>query len=562
VKSIEGINLQRTHTAKAELSIYPHSKVGISTMVFDISMEPSSSLPTSLRNKRNNGAQDEELVINTPFGCLRGKFYVKAAAQSVLLVAVMCCFGLAHFVNRSMMSMSMMNEQEEDLSLFDIDIDSGRSLQDANGTIPPSVDPECKAILENMADPTWMAAFLALGVMYMFLALAIACDEFFVPALEEMSSPRRLNLSMDVAGATLMAAGGSAPELFTALFGTFSESSIGFGTIVGSAVFNVLFVIAMCSLLANEVLQLTWWPLFRDSFYYIIGLGVLALFVGFVTKDEIYIWEACVLFSLYLGYILLMWQNANLYKCLTGKTLGEYEEDEDGPVPTPPPTESQTNPEESPTTVDEEGQENNMTGIKRQTSKSASLSSNLTSPALHHGHHPAHFRWQGTFRAGILKLLKDPDSWMDTAGVGIVAKIAGDADYVFAQVDIDGNGHVDREELKQLFNLLECYISPRELEEVFNQLDQDKDGTVRTQHHVSYMDGCIHGHIHGWMIGIYLKCTCLTLFPFPSPFFIHRSVNMNSPNGTAVPKNESCHRSIMFSTKLMSTSRIALTRMK
>jgi Ca2+-binding EF-hand superfamily protein len=26
---------------------------------------------------------------------------------------------------------------------------------------------------------------------------------------------------------------------------------------------------------------------------------------------------------------------------------------------------------------------------------------------------------------------------------------------------------------------LECYISPRELEEVFNQLDQDKDGTVR-----------------------------------------------------------------------------------
>jgi Ca2+-binding EF-hand superfamily protein len=67
---------------------------------------------------------------------------------------------------------------------------------------------------------------------------------------------------------------------------------------------------------------------------------------------------------------------------------------------------------------------------------------------------------------------------MDTAGVGIVAKIAGDADYVFSQVDMDGNGHVDREELKQLFNLLECYITPDELEEVFNQLDEDHDGTV------------------------------------------------------------------------------------
>jgi len=183
------------------------------------------------------------------------------------------------------------------------------------------------------------------------------------------------------------------------------------------------------------------------------------------------LWEACVLLGLYVGYILLMWQNANLYKLITGKSL-EYGDEDD----TPPPSQEQTNgtAEESPNT-DEEGGEN---GNARQGSKSASVSSNISNGGLHHGHHPAHFRWQGTFRAGILKLLKDPDSWMDTAGVGIVAKIAGDADYVFSQVDIDGNGHVDREELKQLFNLLECYITPRELEEVFNQLDEDKDGTI------------------------------------------------------------------------------------
>eukprot|EP00980_Cylindrotheca_fusiformis_P030490 scaffold24900_cov137-Cylindrotheca_fusiformis.AAC.2 len=363
-----------------------------------------------------------------------------------------------------------------------------RSLQEMNETEAPTqsptIDAECESIRDNKADPVWMVAFLAIGVMYMFLALAIACDEFFVPALEEMSSPRRMNLSMDVAGATLMAAGGSAPELFTALFGTFQESAIGFGTIVGSAVFNVLFVIAMCSLLAREVLQLTWWPLFRDSLYYVIGLVVLAVFVGFVTKDEIYIWEACILFAMYLGYILLMWQNANLYKCLTGKTL-EYPDEDDGP---PPPPAVDTVVEESPHTDEEAagggGGVGSGRGIKRQGSKSASINSTLTTPGglRGGGHgHPAHFRWQGTFRAGILKLLKDPDSWMDTAGVGIVAKIAGDADYVFSQVDIDGNGHVDREELKQLFNLLECYISPRELEEVFNQLDEDKDGTISQQ---------------------------------------------------------------------------------
>ena len=62
-----------------------------------------------------------------------------------------------------------------------------------------------------------------------------------------------------------MQAGGSAPELTTSLIGTFlSESDVGFGTIVGSAVFNVLFVIGMCAVFSKEVLVLTWWPLARD----------------------------------------------------------------------------------------------------------------------------------------------------------------------------------------------------------------------------------------------------------------------------------------------------------
>jgi sodium/potassium/calcium exchanger 2 len=407
--------------------------------------------------RKSSSEKEEEMVIETPFGCLRGKLYIKAAVQSAVFLMVVGCYGALHLYQNQIAPS-----------------DTGKTFQrhlngtDASPSVAPTTD-SCKDILENVADPKWMIAPLVGGVLYMFLALAIACDEFFVPALEEMSGPRRLNLSMDVAGATLMAAGGSAPELFTAFIGTFQRSAIGFGTIVGSAVFNVLFVIAMCSLLAKEVLELTWWPLFRDSLYYVMGLAVLAAFVGFNSKGLVELWEACVLLALYFGYVLVMWQNGNLYKLITGKSL---EEPGDG-EPTP------EEPTEMP--ADEEGQVNR--DLKKQHSKSASLVS-TTSPALHHGNKPAHFRWQGTFRAGILKLLKDPGSWMDTAGLGLVAKIAGDADYVFSQVDIDGNGHIDREELKQLFNLLECYISPGELEEVFNQLDEDQDGTVcfRTVH--------------------------------------------------------------------------------
>merc|ERR1711924_109802 len=102
----------------------------------------------------------------------------------------------------------------------------------------------------------------------------------------------------DVAGATFMAAGGSAPELFTSLIGTLIlKNDVGFGTIVGSAVFNVLFVIGLCGFAAKEPIKLSWWPLARDCTYYIVALSVLALFAK--TEKKIRLWEALILFAGY-----------------------------------------------------------------------------------------------------------------------------------------------------------------------------------------------------------------------------------------------------------------------
>uniref|UniRef100_A0A3P8UT85 Solute carrier family 24 member 4 n=1 Tax=Cynoglossus semilaevis TaxID=244447 RepID=A0A3P8UT85_CYNSE len=55
------------------------------------------------------------------------------------------------------------------------------------------------------------------ATLYMFLALAITCDEYFVTSLEKICE--KLDLSEDVAGATFMAAGSSAPELFASVIG-------------------------------------------------------------------------------------------------------------------------------------------------------------------------------------------------------------------------------------------------------------------------------------------------------------------------------------------------------
>uniref|UniRef100_A0A8B9W978 Solute carrier family 24 member 2 n=1 Tax=Bos mutus grunniens TaxID=30521 RepID=A0A8B9W978_BOSMU len=140
-----------------------------------------------------------------------------------------------------------------------------------------------------------------IGMIYMFIALAIVCDEFFVPSLTVITE--KLGISDDVAGATFMAAG-SAPELFTSLIGVFiAHSNVGIGTIVGSAVFNILFVIGMCALFSREILNLTWWPLFRDVSFYIIDLIMLIIFF---LDNFIMWWESLLLLTAYFGYVVFM----------------------------------------------------------------------------------------------------------------------------------------------------------------------------------------------------------------------------------------------------------------
>ncbi|XP_043326777.1 sodium/potassium/calcium exchanger 1 isoform X4 [Cervus canadensis] len=146
------------------------------------------------------------------------------------------------------------------------------------------------------------------GMMYVFVALAIVCDEYFVPALGVITD--KLQISEDVAGATFMAAGGSAPELFTSLIGVFiSHSNVGIGTIVGSAVFNILFVIGTCALFSREILNLTWWPLFRDITFYIFDLMMLILFF---LDSLIAWWESVLLLLAYAFYVFTMKWNKQL----------------------------------------------------------------------------------------------------------------------------------------------------------------------------------------------------------------------------------------------------------
>ncbi|XP_002730871.1 sodium/potassium/calcium exchanger 5-like [Saccoglossus kowalevskii] len=137
-------------------------------------------------------------------------------------------------------------------------------------------------------------------VIYMLYGMTIACDRYFVPALECICE--RLNLQEDVAGATFMAFGSSAPEFLTTLISMLMRSgSIGFGTVIGSAAFNLLLIPGIVGLITAGTLS--WWSIVRDSTCYIMSIALLIIVVYdfYVTW-----WEAIILICAYGFYILIM----------------------------------------------------------------------------------------------------------------------------------------------------------------------------------------------------------------------------------------------------------------
>lgn len=133
-----------------------------------------------------------------------------------------------------------------------------------------------------------------------FYLIARVIDKYFVEALEIIS--KKLKLSSDISGATFMAVGSSAPELFIAIFALFrisqSEQAIGSGTIVGSAIFNILVIIGFSALVKHAVL--TWQPVIRDMIFYISSILIL-LFV--FIDGQVTLMETTLFLLFYLFYI-------------------------------------------------------------------------------------------------------------------------------------------------------------------------------------------------------------------------------------------------------------------
>ncbi len=150
-----------------------------------------------------------------------------------------------------------------------------------------------------------MSAVLSAAVIALCVwLLAIVTDRVFVVALDAISD--RLNLPASVAGASLMAMGSSAPELIIALTALFRDggahSDLGIGTIVGSALFNILVITGVSAMVRPAVSRVK--VVLRDGLMYLASVGAL---LWAFSDGSITIPEAAVFVGLYGVYLAILW---------------------------------------------------------------------------------------------------------------------------------------------------------------------------------------------------------------------------------------------------------------
>jgi len=199
---------------------------------------------------------------------------------------------------------------------------------------------------------------------------------------------------------------------------------------------NILFVIGCCAIFSNEVLKLTWWPLFRDCSYYMLSLVVLALFFGGISPKRIYWWEALILLSMYVGYCFIMAYSHELHMWMADKDGDDAEKDHQLDI---------------------------IDAVQRQAECA--------------GFRSPHFR------CGIVQMLTNADPIWDIAGIYMVSAIKGNVKKTFEEVDTDGNGTICQEELKSVLLKLgekdrACSVTDEDVKECMGKLDTDGDGVI------------------------------------------------------------------------------------
>ena len=189
--------------------------------------------------------------------------------------------------------------------------------------------------LEQIDCHPWGLVLEAILFVYCFAGLAVVCDDHLVVSLETLCI--KWEVREDIAGASFMAFGSAAPEIIVNVVSTVKagakqsgsscsgdsitacasyraageDTALGVSAILGSGIIAFSLIPGMCGLFAGQTLFLKRRPLARDVCTYTISLLLLVSFIG---DHQIESWEASVLLSIYVGYIILLYTAPSVRK--------------------------------------------------------------------------------------------------------------------------------------------------------------------------------------------------------------------------------------------------------
>jgi cation:H+ antiporter len=142
---------------------------------------------------------------------------------------------------------------------------------------------------------------ISIAFLVMSFILLNYSTDYFVRGLGVLS--KRFEIPGSIVGATIAAMGSSAPEFGTSVFSVVeAHPTIGLGTIIGSAIFNITLLIAIsvwirkCSV-SRDVLH-------RDGLFYLIAvlITVISMSDGKISRYEAVSWT-CV-YAVYLAWLI------------------------------------------------------------------------------------------------------------------------------------------------------------------------------------------------------------------------------------------------------------------
>ncbi|HEU5208246.1 MAG TPA: hypothetical protein VFU06_02440 [Longimicrobiales bacterium] len=144
---------------------------------------------------------------------------------------------------------------------------------------------------------------LTLARLVIGIALLVLGAELLVRGASRLA--RMLGITPLIIGLTVVAFGTSAPELAVSMSAAFSgQADITMGNVVGSNIFNILFVLGITSVLSPETLRVATSALTFDlPFMIAVAVACLPIFFTGYTIDR---WEGFVFLLFYVAYTVYL----------------------------------------------------------------------------------------------------------------------------------------------------------------------------------------------------------------------------------------------------------------